>query len=251
MLSKVASLTKLLRRRRRARELGFTFTRARDLRVPASVRVGGCVVPIEAPDEPGIRVAVVDVLLDDCYGLRPLAASGVRSVLDVGANVGFFALAAREAFPQAAIHCYEPNPRLVPVLRRHVEAIGGVCHAEAVGLEEGRVELVDHADSVQVQTRSSDAGSVRQAPFREALARLGGSCDLVKLDCEGAEWGILRDAESWRRVRHLAMEYHLWAGDYRHEDAARAVRELGFKVVTHAPVHAEYGLLLARREGVA
>jgi len=37
----------------------------------------------------------------------------------------------------------------------------------------------------------------------------GGIVDLVKLDCEGAEWEILQDSQAMKCVINLTMEYHL------------------------------------------
>ncbi len=215
--------------------------------MPPSVRIGEVVVPIEAPDEPGIRVALLDVLLDDCYRVRGLAGGCINTVVDIGANVGFFALAARDAFPRAKIQCYEPNSRLVSLLRRHAELIDCVCHGEAVGLDDGFVDLVDHADSVQGRTRASTSGSLKQVSFRNVISRLGGACDLVKLDCEGAEWAILSDTESWQQVRYLTMEYHLWACGKNHDYARLVVENLGFRVDHQNACHSEYGLITASR----
>lgn len=39
-----------------------------------------------------------------------LRNAGIKTVMDVGANVGDFALLAREIFPDAAIHSFEPLP---------------------------------------------------------------------------------------------------------------------------------------------
>jgi hypothetical protein len=54
-------------------------------------------------------------------------------------------------------------------------------------------------------------GGVQQISFSDAAQRLGGYIDLLKLDCEGGEWSLFEDFDTWRRVRYLTMEYHLWA----------------------------------------
>jgi FkbM family methyltransferase len=43
---------------------------------------------------------------------------GIRTVVDIGANVGQFAEAARQAFPRAALHCFEPLPDCFAQLAR-------------------------------------------------------------------------------------------------------------------------------------
>jgi methylase of polypeptide subunit release factors len=84
--------------------------------------VNGAAVALEWPPENGVRAALIEVFLSDDYGLDIIAdqdSAATRRVLDVGANVGWFALAARGHFPRAAIHAYEPNAAAVAFLRRN------------------------------------------------------------------------------------------------------------------------------------
>ncbi|MDT4966827.1 MAG: hypothetical protein QOJ64_1564, partial [Acidobacteriota bacterium] len=88
--------------------------------------------------------------------------------------------------------------------------------------------------------------SIKQIAFREAVARLGDRVDLVKLDCEGGEWDILRDGESWQRVRFLTMEFHLWAG-YTIGELKSRVSSLGFDIRRLQSRGPEFGILVACR----
>ena len=54
------------------------------------------------------------IVIEDCYRLSKIGRA--RTVLDIGANIGLFAIAARHRFPRATIHCYEPNRSLEPYL---------------------------------------------------------------------------------------------------------------------------------------
>jgi FkbM family methyltransferase len=187
----------------------YLTSRSRSL---ASVRVAGRRVRISLPSEEK-RVHEYEfgsLLFDDCYRLGQLPRT-VRTVLDVGANVGLFSVTARHFFPNATIHAYEPNPSIEPYLRRNCEQISVSCHSEALGLQAGRVQLDFRENSLHSVSREVSQGDIPQTGFREALDRLGEQVDLVKLDCEGAEWLLFEDSVSWRRVRFLTMEYHLWA----------------------------------------
>ena len=74
-----------------------------------------------------------------------------------------------------------------------------------------------------------------------ALTRI----DLLKLDCEGAEWEILPAADLvLPLVRQISMEYHCLHG-WTPEKLAGFLRARGFEV-EHTPGHAN-GLLWARR----
>ncbi|WGE30901.1 hypothetical protein PHA77_18075 (plasmid) [Edwardsiella tarda] len=45
------------------------------------------------------------------------------TILDIGANIGAFALRAHQEWPDAYIACYEPMPNNVQLLRQHVDTI--------------------------------------------------------------------------------------------------------------------------------
>ena len=57
-----------------------------------------------------------------------------RTVIDVGANVGQFAVAAAKLFPNVRVHSFEPQPDCVARLREHVAKLGNVTvYAFALG----------------------------------------------------------------------------------------------------------------------
>jgi FkbM family methyltransferase len=237
-------IVRLTTRRLRARRLGCHFPRARDFRLPAQLLIGGRPQPVSLPEQDGVRDAFIAILLDDCYGLRH--TSDVTTILDIGANVGVFGLAARIAYPGAVIHAYEPNGALEPHLRRQADSARFAYFLEAVGAQSGRVVLEHGKEPIQTRSSPADDGSVPQVAFREAIRRLGGRADLVKVDCEGAEWSFIEDEESWRNVRFLSMEYHLWPS-HTVEEISGHVRGLGFRIDHMDRANESYGLLLASR----
>ncbi len=224
----------LFRRRRSARVLNVPYSRGRDFRVPRSITLNGKAFPLELPEQQGTRVAFANIFLDDCYGLeRYFSAMPIRSVLDIGANVGLFSLAARLRYPEAVIHAYEPDRELAQYLDAQARVGRFEVTYAAVGEEDGSARLIRSSDSVLNQALSDAAGDIPQIAFATALRRIGEAVDLVKMDCEGAEWDILRDGPAWRRVRALAMEYHLIAGR-THEMACQVVDALGFTILERA-----------------
>lgn len=237
-------LLQLYRRRRAARRFGFAFNRCADFQLPDHITINDDHHRLYLPNENGVKVAVIDLLLDDCYRCKELVKSAqpVNTVLDIGANVGLFGIAARNAFPAAQIHAYEPNPNLEQYLSVQAKSADFSYFMEAVGLECGRVSLDFHTDSVQTRSTIDIDGKIPQIAFREAIGRLGGSVDLVKMDCEGAEWDIFKDKDSWKLVRNLSIEYHLWP-DHSHNEVLDVVRSLGFRVREYTPID-NFGLLI-------
>jgi FkbM family methyltransferase len=239
---------RLLHRKRRAKKLGFKFPRADNFSIPPEIRIAGQSVPIDCPRESGVLTSFVEILLDDCYGLETATLAPDGRILDVGANAGFFSLAARNAFPDATIHAYEPNPFVLRFIERHAAAADFAIFAEAVGRHDGMIRLVDHPDSVQVRTHGDPSGHIPQIGFCRAVERVGGRCDLVKLDCEGAEWQILADGGPWRHVDRLVMEYHLWANDQmQHEEICPFLKSIGFRIRRQIACHPAFGVVWATR----
>ena len=186
------------------------------------------------------------IVFGDCYRLHEVPDA--RTVLDIGANIGLFALAARRAFPKAKIHCYEPNPAISHNLETHCIQAGCDYFLEAVGLNSGKASLNAGANGTLFTTTTScDTGQINQVSFANAVARLG-AVDLLKLDCEGAEWEIFRDQETWKRVRHLVMEYHLWAQPSSSVQHLREVlSSLGFSRIEIQEDAPQWGLAFAWR----
>lgn len=241
------SLVEALAKRLRALRLGVLFGRTRDFHLPDRVQVGGHWHTTKLSDEHGVEVAFRELLFADCYGLSAVPQT-LRTVLDVGGNVGLFAIAARQRFPDATIHCYEPNPALAPYLRVQAAAATATVFMEAVGAVSGYVSLDFGTESVLTSTHADAAGPIICTGITEVLDRLapnGGTVDLVKLDGEGVEWELLRDPAPWQRVHHLTMEYHLEEG--RTTDAMVALVEgAGFRIRHLAPSE-RFGLLRAER----
>ena len=211
-------------------------------RTPRSVRLGSRSVPLVYPDEGGVGNDFVTCFMVDDYGLGRVRGP-VRTILDIGANIGFFSLAARAHFPGAAIDAYEPNPRVLPYLRRNASVCAVRVCAEAVADRAGTVSIIESGDSNQARTQ--EGGEVPLIALSTAVERLGGVVDLAKIDCEGAEWDMFRDERGWRGIRQLRMEYHLW-GRHAYREVSDRVAALGFYITHHRP-SGQWGTLWAER----
>ena len=81
---------------------------------------------------------------------------------------------------------------------------------------------------MDIETKLDANDSTTQIAFADAVAKL---CvgDVLKLDCEGAEWDIFSDSVPWTKVHRLCMEYHLWAKPNSAIQSVESVlRNLGF-----------------------
>ncbi|MGA3186194.1 MAG: FkbM family methyltransferase [Bryobacteraceae bacterium] len=170
--------------------------------------------------------------------------------MDIGANIGLFTLAARRQFVNAEIHCYEPNPSVLDHLRSHCASVGAHLNEAAVGKTNGEVSLEISDNSLHTVTKVSTKGGVRLESFSSVIAGIG-NVDLLKLDCEGAEWDIFQCEDAWKAVRSLTMEYHLWAKpESTTDDLQQQLLGLGFSQIEFEPSPSgPWGFAFAHRRG--
>ncbi|HEY9300707.1 MAG TPA: FkbM family methyltransferase [Phormidium sp.] len=239
----------LLQRKRRSQKFGIPFNRAASWQPPENILIAGRKQPIQLPNDNGTKVAFINIFLDDCYGLEEIRTdTDIRTVLDIGAHAGMFSLYARACFPNAVIHAYEPNSFIESFLA-HQSKIGKFAYfLEAVGKQDGRAQLaIDHKDSVQTRCTPNELGNIKQISFERCIERLGGSVDLLKLDCEGAEWEIFQQTTAWESVKHLVMEYHL-TENHMQQEAIKRVQELGFRILKLTIDGPTWGILWATKK---
>jgi FkbM family methyltransferase len=229
----ISKAPRLVRRYLRARKFGVKFTGTTGFNLPSTLVLGGKPFEMAFPENHETGYDFINLALDDDYGLKSLPFEP-RNILDVGANVGMFSMVARHFFPSAVIHAYEPNPRIFPYTAKNLMRIETWGFNAGLGSRDGFAEMLDDPDSRQARTKLVEAGPVRIDSIQQAIERLGESVDLMKLDCEGAEWDIFSDVAAIRKVRVIRMEYHLTDGK-THEDIRAEAKKLGFRIDRTAP----------------
>lgn len=225
------------KRRHAASRLGFGFTGMRNPIVPDALKLSGQTVPLHFPEDKSLFYEIVSIWLDDEYGLKNLE-SAPKKVIDVGGNLGLFTLFLKSHFPDALVHAYEPNPECVGYFAKNTAALDQVVlYREGLASETGTADLLCDEESTRLtrtQTRQDEAGEVLLTSLETAMNRIGGAVDLLKIDCEGAEWDILDARCALREAAHIRMEYHLWAGKEL-SDLHKIANAIGFEITFLAP----------------
>jgi FkbM family methyltransferase len=136
-------------------------------------------------------------------------------ILDIGANVGAFAVWANLRWPHSQIHAYEPHPETFRMLLRNVEGLTNImCHNVAVYPSEKRQELfwsryAGDGESGLVTYMEKTFENLSQDHLFEVPIlhpRNLPQCDVVKLDVEGAEAVILHSMDL-QGVSLILLEY--------------------------------------------
>jgi len=241
------SIPILIRRAAVAAGLGFAFFGTTKTPFPKSVRLGGRRVILSTPPELGCLTDVINVWLDDEYGLRSIHPAP-KTILDVGANIGIFSLWAEHRFPRATIHAYEPNPRAFQFLQANLAGVPATLFPAGLGARHGRANIIDSMDSRLASTVACADGEIEIESLAVSIERLGGSVDLMKIDCEGGEWDLFEDPTPFRQVKQIRMEYHLTDGRSLDEFKSK-VNRLGFSVVKLLP-NRRFGVAWLQRNGL-
>lgn len=114
-------------------------------------------------------------------------------VLDIGANVGGFCIRAA----RISGHVTAVEPVTTPLLLENIRANNVSVQVITGALGSGKPAEITW-DGCRVVSPTY--------PLRD-LIRMGGGCDFLKCDCEGAEWSI--NPRELRDVRRIEMEIHL------------------------------------------
>ena len=172
-----------------------------------------------------------------------------RTIIDVGANTGLFVLRAKQLWPNAEIVAVEPEPGNYAELQRTIRTnrlLGVTTVNAAIMPEAGEVILYRHPRNVgghsTVREHSTDTITVPAMTLRSLLDRFpDGTCDLLKIDCEGAEDGILRSLTAREAERVAAIVYEPEGRLYSVDSLNEFLKQLGFSIQRTA------GTILASR----
>ena len=135
------------------------------------------------------------------------------TVLDIGANIGFFTLFALEA--SARVYAYEPEEKNFDRLKSQLDenkTAANIYRCAVASDNEGR-NLYLNAENIGGHRITHDAGGgIQRVPsitLNQIIEEVG-HVDLIKMDCEGAEREIFWVAtpETMAKIDRIRMEYH-------------------------------------------
>ena len=191
------------------------------------------------------------------YDIAGFTLNSGMTVVDVGANQGFFSLYA--ASQGATVYAFEPCAENFEILKWNVVTNQLSDQVKmfnsAVTGKDGEVPLFVGLDasgeilSGSVSVLNENRGgkgvqlrSVESVTLDSLLRNLHiERCDFLKVDCEGAEYEILRNTsrDSFSKIARISMECH----DGRMGEAIATLKNAGFEIVYQRP--GETGVLKA------
>jgi FkbM family methyltransferase len=157
-----------------------------------------------------------DIFAGTTYPNIPFV-SGVKTILDIGANVGAASVYLAMSYPEARVYAFEPGNDALSLLRSNVEQLGNVSvfpfglydQDKTLPLFHGKNDSVE--SSLCASTRTGpEAERVRLQCASQFLSDYGiANVDILKIDTEGFELPILRSLGAYLpEVKVLYVEYH-------------------------------------------
>jgi len=162
-------------------------------------------------------------------------------IIDCGANVGLSIIYFKEIFPNASIIAFEPDEKVFDVLKFNIDSF----KLENVNL----FQKACWSETTTLEFFSEGADGGRQAMKGDAIKRIEKvetirlkdylirKVDFLKIDIEGAELEVLKDAkENLNLVEKIFVEYHSFIGQEQCLPELLAIlKDVGFRLHITAP----------------
>jgi FkbM family methyltransferase len=136
--------------------------------------------------------------------------SDIKTVIDLGANIGVSSAFFLSRWPAARVIAVEPDPGSYALMRSNLSLYNAQCIQGAVWGRHTALTLSrDFGDGREWATVTLEgAGEVRAYTMNELLSSVG-IVDFLKINIEGGEKSIFSGDTSWvARVRNICIELH-------------------------------------------
>jgi FkbM family methyltransferase len=132
-------------------------------------------------------------------------ASRARTVLDIGAHVGWYGLLAKQVNPKVDVWAFEPNPPVLQRLRENIALNGVMVHVVAAAASDVNGTAIFYEGAPGLSSSSGlrpEVGGMHS--FRVSTVTIDSivaannieNIDLVKIDVEGHEPAVLRGMQN-------------------------------------------------------
>jgi FkbM family methyltransferase len=164
---------------------------------------------------------IEEIFKEHTYSINQLSKQEKPlNIIDVGANIGLFAIYMKCLNPENVIHCFEPSPSTFLLLKKNVGHIPGI-HIYPYGLFNKAGEVTMYLDkdntgenSIKINSSQPSQGKKPVIIYlKEAnteLDRLNiSSVDILKIDTEGCEVEVLENISMLLdTIDYILLEYH-------------------------------------------
>lgn len=189
--------------------------------------------------------------------LDPIIKNSKTAILDIGAHIGLFSVYSRTFNLNAPIFAYEPDEDNFAVLKENLKsnavqnirikmlAVSNKTQNEKMFLSP---DSHNHSLLAEAKVDSNKWKNVQTTTLDKILEKII-ACDLIKIDCEGAEFKIIEavSPDSFKKIRAIYIEYHEFTEDLKKEKIADILRKNHFSDIKIIPSYHDkkMGFILA------
>ncbi len=166
--------------------------------------------------------------------------SNAPRIIDCGSNIGLSILYFKKVYPMAQIIGFEPHPVIYKTLQHNINVNNlnnVVIHQKAMSEEQGDLDFYldeDDLGALNMGLVGRPGQSEKITVVADTLSNyITTDIDLLKLDIEGAEEGVLRqlyESGALNKVKNIVCEYHhhIENGIDRLSHTLRILEDAGF-----------------------
>lgn len=161
------------------------------------------------------------------------------TIIDIGANIGIATMRFKLKYPDSEVYCYEPYGPHFELLKQNIlnSKFSNVFPFQlGIGGNKRHTKFYLHAKnsgahSIYPEELTYKTVEIDLIDLHEAIDNTrSGYCDLLKLDCEGAEYEIIKsmDRELAAKIRNIV--YEATVDRYDPKELNSHLEQIGYKV---------------------
>jgi FkbM family methyltransferase len=167
------------------------------------------------PEQGGLLEAAIELCLDHVYTSDFYDPGDGDVIVDVGANVGVFAIEMARRNRNYRVMALEPHPGNFKYLQtntHNAKLKNLTCLEAALGSDygSGRMQAGSRSLDHVLRVEPAATNGIKIIPLSALFELAGGEIDFLKIDIEGSEADVFAAAspDCLRRIKRIAMEYH-------------------------------------------
>jgi len=180
-----------------------------------------------------------EIFVKGCYDF-PRLTNPEPFIVDVGANTGLFIIRMKQLYPRSRIVAYEPSPLNYSQLKNNIKLSGldGVeLIMKGVGGTARKERLYVHRRNIgghSIYANQAGGTEYIEVDLVDISGLLGGLdgkvCSLLKLDCEGAEYEIIKRINREMAAKIEQILFEPTASMYDVEELIDHLKHTGYRV---------------------
>ena len=202
---------------------------------------------------------IIETYLGHTYEQNSFDVQNNWVIIDIGAGLGEFSITAAKKCPNGIVYAYEPFRESFELMQENIllnNVVNTKVYPYAVGGNVGLMHLktasgvpVLYSTAINDSYLGRHDAIVQGTTLDEVFETFHlENCDLIKIDCEGAEYDILfhTSSSTLQKTKRICLEYHNGITKFTHLDLVHFLESHGFLVILKPSlVHRHTGLLFA------